>query len=147
MGESEINAGARRFSRRTFAKGVGLGAGAVAVGVPPSVLGGHGAAAADAQAVGNPLNFGRMFNGLPSFAEPNDAVIAALREIGAPGGMMDAGDNLAEGPVQLIVDPALSAGNPDNPNHTAGTTFVGQFIDHDVTFDPVSQLGRPTDPQ
>src|SRR5262245_33368306 len=88
-----------------------------------------------------------MFNDLPTFAEPDDAVIAALREIGAPGGMMDAGDNLAAGPVQLIVDPALSAGNPDNPNHTAGTTFVGQFIDHDVTFDALSQLGVPTEPE
>src|SRR5262245_55537413 len=113
MTESEINAGARRFSRRTFAKGVGLGAGAVAAGVPPSALSGHGAEVAAAQAAGNPLNFGRMFNDLPAFAEPNDIVIAALREIGAPGGMMDAGDNLAAGPVPRIVEPALPVRNPD----------------------------------
>jgi hypothetical protein len=36
--------------------------------------------------------------------------------------------------------------NPDNPTHTAGTTFVGQFIDHDVTFDTSSTLGVPTEP-
>ena len=73
-------------------------------------------------------------------------VISALREIGAPGGIMDADDDLAAGPVQLILDPGLRRNNPDNPNQTAGTTFVGQFIDHDVTFDAVSPLGVPTDP-
>ena len=36
--------------------------------------------------------------------------------------------------------------NPDNPAHTAGTTFFGQFIDHDLTFDTNSKLGTPTDP-
>jgi hypothetical protein len=35
-------------------------------------------------------------------------VSAALRDIGKPGGILDAADNLAAGPVQLIVDPALS---------------------------------------
>jgi len=25
----------------------------------------------------------------------------------------------------------------------AGTTFLGQFVDHDITFDEVSQLGVP----
>jgi hypothetical protein len=34
----------------------------------------------------------------------------------------------------LITGPSLSAGNPDSAAHTAGTTFVGQFIDHDITF-------------
>ena len=42
----------------------------------------------------------------------------------------------------LITDPSLSANNPNNPTHTAGTTFFGQFIDHDMTFDTTSQLGR-----
>src|SRR5581483_9360991 len=28
----------------------------------------------------------------------------------------------------------------------AGFTYLGQFIDHDLTFDPVSQLGVNTDP-
>ena len=35
----------------------------------------------------------------------------------------------------LITDPALSLNNPNNPTHTAGVTFFGQFIDHDLTFD------------
>jgi hypothetical protein len=46
----------------------------------------------------------------------------------------------------LITDPSLSANNPNNPTHTAGTTFFGQFVDHDITFDTSSPLGVPTDP-
>ena len=36
-----------------------------------------------------------------------------------------------------------------NPDSTivAGTTFLGQFVDHDVTFDLTSQLGVPTPPE
>jgi hypothetical protein len=73
-------------------------------------------------------------------------VKAALTDLGKPGGVLDANDNLAAGPVLLITDPSLSANNPNNPSHTAGTTFVGQFIDHDITFDSGSTLGVPTNP-
>jgi hypothetical protein len=48
--------------------------------------------------------------------------------------------------VRLITDPVLSRNNPNNPAQTAGTTFLGQFIDHDVTFDASSRLGVRTDP-
>lgn len=48
--------------------------------------------------------------------------------------------------IALIVNPALSANNPDNPTHTAGTTFMGHFLDHDVTFDQTSRLGIVTEP-
>jgi len=34
----------------------------------------------------------------------------------------------------------------DSPDHPAGYTFLGQFIDHDITFDPVSSLERRNDP-
>ena len=94
----------------------------------------------------SPLFFGRIFPDLPPFAEPSDALTAALRDIGKPGGYLDAKDNLAAGPVLLITDPTLSANNPDNPTHTAGTTFMGQFMDHDITFDTSSTLGVPTEP-
>jgi len=65
--------------------------------------------------------------------------------MGAPRGIMDARDNLAAGPLNLIVDPALNERNQNNDTHTAGTTFMGQFMDHDMTFDTTSALGVPTD--
>ncbi len=90
--------------------------------------------------------FGRMFH-LPPFAEPTPAIKAALVRLGARGGPLDARDNLAAGPIALIVDPLLSAGNPNNDAHTAGMTFLGQFLDHDMTFDIGSRLGKPANPR
>src|SRR5207244_10790043 len=34
----------------------------------------------------------------------------------------------------------------DNPTIPAGFTYFGQFVDHDLTFDPTSQLQRDNDP-
>jgi hypothetical protein len=58
--------------------------------------------------------------------------------------MMDAKDPLELGPVRLITEPDLSPNNRDNPTNTAGVTFMGQFLDHDITRDAGSRLGRPT---
>jgi Animal haem peroxidase len=91
-------------------------------------------------------SFGRMFRNLPPFAPPNNAVRDALMELGREGGLLDANDDLAAGPVALIVDPNLSLINRNNPTHTAGVTFFGQFLDHDMTFDLTSRLGFPTNP-
>jgi Animal haem peroxidase len=91
-----------------------------------------------------PSRFGRMFEDLPPFAPANDGIRAALMELGKPGGLLDANDTLTAGPIALIVDPLLSLNNPDNVTHTAGTTFMGQFLDHDITFDRTSRLGIPT---
>lgn len=92
---------------------------------------------------GGPTRFSRMFD-LPSFAEPSAELREALTEVGRPGGMMDANDPLDVGPVRLITEPELSPRNVDNPTHTAGITFLGQFMDHDITRDAGSRLGRPT---
>ena len=92
-----------------------------------------------------PGDFGRMLR-LPPFAPPTDRVRDALLELGEPGGIMDARDDLAAGPVALIADLSLSLHNKNNSNHTAGLTFLGQFLDHDMTFDPRSRLGFPTQP-
>jgi hypothetical protein len=91
-------------------------------------------------------NFGRIFH-LPPFAVASPEITAALLELGKRGGLMDARDNLGAGPVALIVDPELSRNNRNNPNHTAGVTFLGQFLDHDMTFDTTSRLGIPTNPR
>jgi hypothetical protein len=81
---------------------MGAGAGAVAAGMffaPP---------ARSQFALTSPVVFGRMFPDLAPANPATDRVSAALRDIGKPGGILDAADNLAAGPVQLIVDPALS---------------------------------------
>ena len=119
-------------------------------------LGAMGAVAASA-AVGFPQpgtrrfvlredRFGRMFPKLAPFAEPSPGLEAALLEMGKAGGILDARDALDRGPIDLILDPALSAGNPNSSSHTAGITFVGQFLDHDLTFDLASRLGEPAEP-
>src|SRR6266496_5577865 len=63
-------------------------------------------------------NFGRMFHNLPPFAPPNNAVRDALMELGREGGILDANDDLAAGPVALITDPNLQLINRNNPAHT-----------------------------
>ena len=90
--------------------------------------------------------FGRLFPTLPPFSADVPLIRDALTELGAPGGPMDAQDDLSD-PVTLITDPAKSAHNPDNPTLTAGFTFLGQFLDHDMTFDPTSSLARAQDPE
>jgi hypothetical protein len=95
--------------------------------------------------------FGRMFPELPPFfRENNGRLRAALRDIGKLGGMLDANDQLGDGgkqaAIDLIVNPDLSENNPNNPGQTAGSTFIGQFIDHDLTFDLNSRLAVVTEP-
>ena len=102
-------------------------------GVPPNDGG---------QAVG-PAQFSRIFEGAQPFDEVDDEPTAMLAELGARGGLLDAKDPLEEGPIRLITEPELSVNNANNPNHTAGTTFMGQFLDHDITRDAGSTLGQP----
>ena len=91
--------------------------------------------------------FGRLFGKLPPFASDTPIIRRALTELGRAGGIMDAMDDLTQGPVKLITVPALSNGNPNNPRLTAGMTFLGQFLDHDMTLDPTSSLERQADPE
>jgi Animal haem peroxidase. len=98
-----------------------------------------------------------MFPSLKPFADANDKVRAALVEVGKQGGILDAADHHEAGPKALILDPTVNGNptteppdpygtNPDNPTMTAGSTFIGQFTDHDITFDQTSQLGVPQNP-
>ncbi len=131
-------------SRRGFLGAGVTAAGAVAVSAVPAIT---GADAATAATLTPADRFGRMFPDLPPFIPADDRRRAALADIGKPGGIMDARDPLEVGPIRLITEPALSPNNRDNPNHTAGITFLGQFLDHDMTFDTTSQLGVPTPPE
>jgi hypothetical protein len=145
MNVNEADA-SRKLSRRKFLGAVGKGL--VALGVP-TILGVRSARAQQSRPQRFVIaedRFGRIFPQLPPFAESSHELEAALLEIGKPGGILDAQDALDRGPVDLIVDLTLSANNPNNDTHTAGTTFMGQFMDHDMTFDLTSRLGQATDP-
>jgi hypothetical protein len=150
-----------RISRRQFLRALGMGA--VAVGTS-HVLPGHAQ-----QRVPIPEDvFGRLFPRLdPFFAHLNlksnrdfEPLKNAMKEIGKLEGIMDANDvphldpkdplleeKLRQLSIELITNPDLSANNPNNPAMTAGTTFMGQFLDHDMTFDLTSELGVQTDPE
>jgi hypothetical protein len=78
--------------------------------------------------------FGRMFRNLPIFEGP-DSAPAELATLAAK--MISAAEP----------DKPLDADDEDqNPDIPAGYTYLGQFIDHDITFDPVSSLQRQNDP-
>jgi hypothetical protein len=88
-----------------------------------------------------------MFPGLPPFAPATDDAREQAKKLGAKDGLLDAMDLLTD-PVQSILNPAaFSPNNPDNPNMTAGVTFFGQFLDHDLTLDLRSPLLEPSDPR
>lgn len=148
---SSTRAGKTKVSRRGFIGGVGtaaVGAGALAAGAR-TVLTDDTDLIHGSQAQQSSGNFGRIFGDLPPFFEgqPSEALLAAMRDIGKPGGILDANDNLAAGPVLLITDLTLSENNRNNTAQTAGTTFFGQFLDHDLTFDATSPLGQVTAPE
>jgi len=154
--QSTVPAG---MSRRHVLAGIGGAGAALATGGVAAPAGAHPGAAGHAAYhhahAMNPHDFCRMFDGMKPFAEPTDRIKAALLEVGQAGGIMDAHDDLAAGAKALIVDPTVNGNptadnpygtNPDNPTMTAGSTFVGQFTDHDITFDQTSKLGVPQDP-
>jgi hypothetical protein len=129
----------RHFSRRKFfASAAGLSAGAVVSGQLPTV-----AHAAEADGLhGVPLRgmyltskdrlaegrFGAMFKKLPAFAPPDD---------------------LLEGLARTMVEDQTIP-DDDNLNTSsrlfAGFTFIGQFIDHDITFDNTPLDEQQADP-
>jgi hypothetical protein len=64
--------------------------------------------------------FGRMFRGLPVH-EHDEAFLRGLAD-------------------------GMNKPSADNPKIPSGFTYLGQFIDHDLTFDPVSSFQRDNDP-
>ncbi|HVG14628.1 MAG TPA: heme peroxidase family protein, partial [Chitinophagaceae bacterium] len=91
--------------------------------------------------------FGRLFPNLPPFATDTKKLREALMEIGEKGGIMDANDDLTLPPSDHITSLPAQVHNPNSPVMTAGMTFLGQFIDHDMSFDPTSSLERQVDPE
>lgn len=85
--------------------------------------------------------FGRMFRNLPVYAPEEKSLV-----------------KLGEAMIQGLEDGQLDKplGTDDDDENTAlldgqlrlpaGYTYFGQFVDHDITFDPVSSLVRQDDP-
>src|SRR6202049_3254914 len=78
--------------------------------------------------------FGRMFRGLPA----------------AKYGKTDADsrNNLITLGTKMTADfdPPKDSTDPEESGIPALYTYLGQFIDHDITFDPLSSLIKNTDP-
>lgn len=92
-------------------------------------------------------SYTRMFPDLPPYAQATETTRDMAKKLGEKGGVIDAMDILTD-PIQSIINPGeFSPNNPDNPNMTAGMTFLGQFLDHDITLDPRSPLLQRSDPR
>ncbi len=78
--------------------------------------------------------FGRMFRALPpaDFGPDDKATIHALTALAA--GMLAGHEPPFDGP------------DPEEGGIPAAYTYFGQFIDHDLTFDPASSLQKQNDP-
>ncbi len=88
--------------------------------------------------------FGRLFPLLQPCLPNTTDVRTQLKELGKPTGLMDAQDPMpASGGGPLDPNP----NNLDHPTMPPGFTFLGQFLDHDMTFDPTSSLERQNDPE
>jgi hypothetical protein len=48
--------------------------------------------------------------------------------------------------AESMREPKAAGAKLDNPKIPSGYTYFGQFVDHDLTFDPVSSLQRSNDP-
>jgi hypothetical protein len=64
----------------------------------------------------------------------------------APGRKSDRDDDVIEELVRLMSTRAPAAHQRENLEIPAGFTYLGQFIDHDITFDPTSKLDKDNDP-
>lgn len=78
--------------------------------------------------------FGRMFWNLPPYEPVKGNEEKSLIKL----------EELAENMHETTAESKLPGG--DNNTIPAGYTYFGQFVDHDITFDPISSLDRFNDP-
>lgn len=87
--------------------------------------------------------FGRLFRSLPPGEWPKKALMGLGLAMTADPEVDDKNKNLPSASPESdkrIQDDEENAGIP------AGYTYLGQFIDHDITFDPASSLQQQNDP-
>jgi hypothetical protein len=88
--------------------------------------------------------FGRMFRSLPAAVFPEADLDKLAEKMIAEAETDDAGNPTAE--IETVIDAEENQGTENVPAIPAGFTYLGQFIDHDITFDPVSSLVKQNDP-
>ena len=76
--------------------------------------------------------FGRLFRRLPAAVFSEAALIALGKQMTAP--------------AEATPTPESEVDDEENQGISAGYTYLGQFIDHDLTFDPASSLMKQNDP-
>ena len=108
---------------------------------------GHGGVRGDAALPRSAMfegRFGRMFRGLPPAVWPEEALRKLGLEMIAEPERDEVNRDLpkaaAEDPAKTLQDEEENAGIP------SGYTYLGQFIDHDITYDPASSLQKQNDP-
>jgi hypothetical protein len=162
---------ARDFSRRHFLKGTAAGAVAVSLGTATSAAWMAPAAAEELPptpphgaelrgmdlAVKSPTTegrFGFMFKSQPPHPA-TDTLLGNLGQtmeekpvIGKPLTDPLTGQPVMKDGVQVIAnkDHNDALGENPNPALTSGFTFVGQFVDHDITFDHTPLSEQQSDP-
>src|SRR6188472_3133015 len=92
--------------------------------------------------------FGRMFRHLPVYAHAPETLIALgktmLHREERENGMLDKPVEVADKEDE---NRSTLGDTDDGPLRLpAGYTYFGQFVDHDITFDPASSLTRQNDP-
>jgi hypothetical protein len=87
--------------------------------------------------------FGRMFRNLPA-AQFDDADLVKLADTDA---MLSAPEVDSAGCPVATPETDNPPDGEENLAIPAGYTYLGQFVDHDISFDPASSLDRLNDPE
>jgi hypothetical protein len=88
--------------------------------------------------------FGRLFRALP----PAEWSTKALETLAAVGNLSAAPETSEDGkrPIAAPETKERIQDAEENTGIPAGYTYFGQFLDHDITFDPASSLEKVNDP-
>jgi hypothetical protein len=95
--------------------------------------------------------FGRMFRTLPAATFPEDALRNLAEAMTAEPEVVEDANGVKQrdkdGHLIPRATPESEIDDEENLGIPAGYTYLGQFIDHDITFDPASSLQKQNDPE
>lgn len=88
--------------------------------------------------------FGRMFRELPAAIHPKPALLKLGEAMTAAA---EGANDTPAMPKAALETADHIQDDEENSGIDAGYTYLGQFIDHDITFDPASSLMQQNDPE